>query len=158
MDRIHNTEMVRGCLSAELQQQISPTLVEYPRGSQSTYVKVGPQKSFTSFLEGSGWRLQHVAILQSRLLPVQDMDALFHPMQHNSCQKLKLRPWWRGDNLGRSVGDWQGCSDSFLAPSLKAEGGNRWSRRTGSENVRELRIKLCPHCGQNASVSSQIGS
>lgn len=47
------TEMVRGCLSAGLQQPMSPTLVEYSKGSQSAQVKVGPQKSFASFLEAS---------------------------------------------------------------------------------------------------------
>lgn len=64
-------------------------------------------------------------MLRCRLLPVQDMDAL---MEDNSCQKAKLRPRGRGDNLGRSAGDWQG---RVPVSSLKAERTGAGGRAQG---------------------------
>lgn len=52
-------------------------------------------------------------------------------MEDNSCQRAKLRPWGRGDNLGRSAGDWQGRPDGVPASSLKAERTGAGGRAQG---------------------------
>lgn len=152
MARIHNTEMVRG-LSAGLQQRMAPTLVEYPRVSQSTHAKAGPQKSSMSFLEGSGWRLQHVAILQRRLHPGCTLSP--HATQQLSETEAasvvtRRQPW--------QVCRWlTGMSRRF--PSTFFESRTKANAGAGGRAQRMLeRIKLCPHYGQNASASSQIGS
>lgn len=101
---------LQGCSSGCLR------LVEYPRGCQSTHVKVVPPKSFTSFLEGSGWRL-HVVLCAPRAGRGCTLSP--HVTQQLSETEAvsvvtRRQPW--------QVCRWPtAMSRRFLAPSLKAE-------------------------------------